>query len=167
MKKTFALGAVSGISALAIGFPFAAQFAGAQSGTEAQASPTMKDRMAFHGERAPLSQEDVQDMIDRDNAVLLNIDAFVAIQKQAIQNHRIALEAAADMTDETERNDAVRAAHEAMREEIKAAVEENPELKDAMPRVMMGKEGKGPHGRAMMKGRHHDMEDDDDTEVQD
>ncbi len=149
MKKSFTLGAVSGISALAIAFPVIAQIAGAQSAptTAMSARPNLKDRPGFHGERAPLSQEDVQVMIDQDNAFLLNVDAFVAIQKEAIQTHRIALEAAADIEDETERNAAVKAAHEAMRASIEAAVEANPELKTAMmPFGGKGRHGPGGHG---------------------
>ena len=147
MKKSFTLGAVSGITALAVGFPIAAQFAGAQSSSSS--STGKKDVIRFE-KHSPLSQDDVQEMIDRDNAILLNIDAFVSIYKEAVQNHRIALQAAADIADEGERNDAVRAAHEAMHMEIKAAIEANPDLKEAMPFAMMGK---GPHGGAkhMMK----------------
>lgn len=140
MKTSFTLGAVSGISALALGFPLAAQFAGAQSSA---GSPTaLRTRPAFHS-RAPLSQDDVRELIDRDNAFLLNVDAFVAIQKEAIQNHRIALEAAADIADETERNEAVIAAHDALRAEVSAAIEANPDLTDVLTRF-------GPH-----RGRGH------------
>lgn len=145
MKKSFAFGAVSGISALAIAFPVIAQIAGAQSSSVGfpAARTSMKDRPGFHGERAPLSQEDVLAMIEHHNAFLLNVDAFVAIQKEAIQNHRIALQAAADIEDETARNEAVKAAHEAMRASIEAAVEANPELKSAMMPFGHGGHGKG------------------------
>lgn len=147
MKPSFTLGAVSGITALAVGFPIAAQFAAAQS----SATPAAGDRPAFHG-MAPLSQDDVLAMVDRDNAILLHVDELVAIYKEAVQNHRIALQAAADIEDETARNEAVKAAHEAMRGEIEEAVEANPDLKDAMPLGPMhgmggrGPGGKGPHG---------------------
>lgn len=146
MKKSFTLGAVSGITALAIGFPLAAQFAGAE---ESSSSAKSTDRAAFH-QKAPLSQEDVEAMIEHDNQFLLHIDAFVAIQKEATQNHRIALQAAADIVDETERNDAVKAAHDAMRQEIEEAIEADPELKDLKMMRMghggPGGHGKGPHG---------------------
>lgn len=147
MKKSFTLGAVSGISALAIAFPVIAQIAGAQSSAAMvnAKKPGFTSRPGFHGERAPLSQEDVQAMIDQDNAFLLNVDAFVAIQKEAIQNHRIALQAAADIEDETARNEAVKTAHEAMRTFIEAAVEANPELKTAM--MPFGHRGPGKHGK--------------------
>lgn len=157
MKKSFTLGAVSGISALAIAFPVIAQIAGAQSSASSvdQAKPNFAERPGFHGERAPLSQEDVQAMIDQDNAFLLNVDAFVAIQKETIQAHRIALEAAADIEDETERNAAVKAAHEAMRASIEAAVEANPELKTAM--MPFGHGGPGKHGKGeKMRGHLED-----------
>jgi hypothetical protein len=147
MKNSFTLGAVSGISALAIAFPVIAQIAGAQSSTATldPAQPNLKDRPGFHGERAPLSQEDVLAMIDQHNAFLLNVDAFVAVQKEAIQKHRIALQAAADIEDETERNAAVKAANEDMRAFIEAAVEANPELKTAM--MPFGHGGPGRHGK--------------------
>ncbi len=139
MKTSFTLGAVSGISALALGFPLATQLAGAQS--SASSTPT---RPAFHS-RAPLSQDDVQELIDRDNAFLLSVDAFVAIQKEAIQNHRIALQVAADIADETERNAAVIAAHDALRDEISKAIEANPDLTNVLMRF-------GPHhGHRHMK----------------
>jgi hypothetical protein len=147
MKKSFTLGAVSGISALAIAFPVIAQIAGAQSSAAAVSArkPGFASRPGLHGERAPLSQEDVHAMIEHDNAFLLNVDAFVAIQKEAIQSHRIALEAAADIEDETARNEAVKTAHEAMRATIEAAVEANPELKSAM--MPFGHRGPGKHGK--------------------
>jgi len=154
MKKSFAFGAVSGISALAIAFPVIAQIAGAQSSGASIGSttPNLADRPGFHGERAPFSQEDVQTMIDQDNAFLLNVDAFVSIQKEAIQNHRIALQTAADIEDETARNVAVKAAHDAMRNSIEAAVEAKPELKTAMMPFGHGRHGK--HGKGeMMRGR--------------
>lgn len=151
MNKAFTIGAVSGISALALAFPVIAQIAGAQSSNNASSPSSMYGRMTgFHGERAPLSQEDVRDMIERDNAFLLNVDAFVSVQKAAIQNHRIALEAAADITDEVMRNDAVQSAHAAMRAEIEAAVANNPALKDSM-RPLGGHGDRGEHGR--MHGR--------------
>lgn len=145
MKKSFTLGAVSGITALAVGFPIAAQFAGAQ-GASSPGRP--KDVFRFE-KRLPLSQDDVQELVDRDNAILLHIDAFVSIYKEAVQNHRIALQAAADIADEAERNDAVRAAHEAMHAEIKAAIEANPDLQGMMPFGLM-KAAHGP-GKHMMK----------------
>lgn len=143
MKKSFTLGAVSGITALAIGFPIAAQFAGAQG--FGSSSTGSKGSLRWE-KRAPLSQDDVEELIDRDNQILLHIDEFVSIQKEAIQNHRIALQAAADLTDEDARNEAVHAAHEAMQKEIEEAIEESDSLKDLDVRLF-GKKGlRGPHG---------------------
>ncbi len=151
MNKAFTIGAVSGISALALAFPVIAQIAGAQPSSDSSSTTSMIGRMAgFHGERAPLSQDDVREMIDRDNAFLLNVDAFVSVQKAAIQTHRIALEAAADMTDEAARNTAVQSAHAVMRTEIEAAVAKNPALKDSM-RPLGGQGNGGRHN--MMHGR--------------
>ena len=157
MKKSFTLGAVSGITALAIGFPIAAQFAGAEEASSDSSRGDVKHALRWE-KRGPLSQDDVQEMIDHDNQVLLHVDAMVAIYKEAIQNHRIALQAAADMTDETERNDAVHAAHEAMREEIRAAIEADPELADlGMMHMLPGGPGKGHRG-GMMK-MHANLEE--------
>ncbi len=151
MKKSFTLGAVSGITALAMGFPIAAQFAGAQGIGSSSAGAKGGIRSE---RRAPLSQDDVQEMIDHDNQFLLHVDALVAIQKEATQNHRIALQAAADIVDETARNEAVKAANDAMHKEIEDAVEADPELKDlkmpfgkGAPRGGHGFGGKGPGGR--------------------
>lgn len=147
MKKSFTLGAVSGITALAIGFPIAVQFAGAQgigsSSTGSKGSVRWEKRTSF-------SQDDVQEMIDRDNQFLLHIDEFVAIQKEAIQNHRIALQAAADTADEADRNEAVRAAHEAMRRHIEDAIEESDGLKGLWMKPFRGPGGpRGGHGGRM------------------
>lgn len=150
MKKSFTLGAVSGITALAIGFPIAAQFAGAQG--IGQSSTGSRGSMRWE-KRTSLSQDDVQDIIDRDNQFLLHIDEFVAIHKEAIQNHRIALQAAADIVDETARNEAVKAAHEAMRKEIEDAIDENDDLKELSMRPFGGPGGpRGGHGLFGGKG---------------
>jgi len=149
MKKSFTLGAVSGITALAIGFPLAAQFVGAQSAQQASVS---SKRMQRWDKREPLSQDDVEAMVDNDNQILLHIDDFVSIFKEAVQNHRIALQAAADMQDETERNDAVMNAHKAMRDAIKDAIEANPDLQ-MLHMIPFGPGGKGPHGPGMMGHR--------------
>lgn len=146
MKKAFTLGAVSGITALAIGFPIAAQFAGAQE----ESTSSSATRPVFE-KRMNLTQDDVQNMIDRDNEFLLHIDAFVAIQKEAIQNHRIALEAAADIEDDDARNEAVKAARDAMRTEIESAIDADPDLKDLKMMPFGGPGKKGPRG----EGMHH------------
>lgn len=149
MKKSFTIGAVSGITALSVAFPLVAQFAGAQEATSAESSSTSGDHAFFH-ERAPLTQEDVQKMVDRDNALLLHVDGFVSVLKEATQNHRIALEAAADISDEAERNDAVKAANEAMRASMQAYVEANPDIQPGM--LPFGKGGHHRPGMKMMKG---------------
>lgn len=148
MKHSFTLGAVSGITALAIGFPFAAQHVGARE-VSSMLSAKSTERGFFRG-HAPLSQDEVHEMVNHDNQFLLHIDALVAIQKRAIQNHRIALQAAADIADETERKAAVNAAHEAMRTEVQTAIKADPELKDL--KMPFGQKGlhsgpKGGHGK--------------------
>ncbi len=142
----FTVGAVSGMSALAIGFPVVAQITNAATATPSSSVSAPAD-MPFDHDRTPLTQEQVQQMADHEKAFLDHLDEFAAILKTAKQAHADALSAAAKITDESQRQEAVRAAFEAERESMKSAIEANPALKDAMP---MGGPGFGPgghHGR--------------------
>lgn len=136
MNKKFMLGALSGVSALAIGFPVLAQVAGAQtvSGTDV---PAFENRLFV---RPALTDEQLQKMIARDQAVLDNLDELASSILSATQAHKDALTAALTIADEDARKEAVRDAEEARRESMKAFMEANPDLKGAMP---FG----GPHGR--------------------
>jgi len=138
------------MSSLALAVPLMAQVAGAQSSAATTTQENSSTRVPFFKEFFPkaVSQEDVQAMIDRDNAFLSNIDAFIALQKEVTQNHRIALTAAADITDDTARQEAVQAAHEAQRTAIQAAIEANPDLAAGMHHGM----GKGGHHSMKMRG---------------
>lgn len=156
MNKTFTLGAVTGVTALAVGFPLAATLVGAQEAQESSAPTTTVERPFF--EKRTFTQEDIQTMIDRDNSFLSNIDAFVSIQKEAVQNHRIALQAAADIDDDTARQEAVKAAHETMRSEVQEAIEANPDLEGMKFGIGFGP-GKGPHGPGMHGDMHGMLEE--------
>ncbi len=143
MKKSFTLGAVSGIATVMVAVPLLAQVTGAQEATSSTSSTVSS---IFNKIRAPFTQETIQEMIDRDTAFLANVDAAVSLQKSAVQTHKDALTGAAAITDETQRQAAVQAAHEAMRATIDAAITANPDLKSGMH---MGF-GKGGHDE-----RHH------------
>lgn len=136
------------MSSLALAVPLMAQVAGAQSASSAATTQESSATPTHFKLFAPksLTQEDVEKMVEQDNAFLSNIDAFIAVQKEAVQNHRIALTAAADITDDAARQEAVKAAHDAMRTAMEAAITANPDLK-IMMHMGMGKGG--PHGDKM------------------
>lgn len=152
MKKSFALGAVSGISALTLAFPLVAQFAGAQDSGAPAKTESADDSHAFfrHNMKPDSTQEGIQKRIDHDTAFLANIDAMIAIQKTATQAHKDALTAALAITDDTARAAAVKAADEAQRTSVETAMEANPAFKDAMPF------GGGMH-KMKMRGGHGPM----------
>lgn len=129
--STFTLGAVTGMTALLLGIPVLAQVTGAQDAPE---TTTVSSAPATGPwQHRTLTTEDIQAMIDHDDAFLDNADAIVALHKSATQAHRDALAAALTITDAAERQTAIRAANEAMRTTIQDAIAANPDLKDAMP----------------------------------
>ncbi len=140
MNKKFMLGALSGVSALAIGFPLAAQVAGAQSASGADI-PAIEDRLFA---RPALTDDQLQKMIAGDQAILDNLDELVSAIRSATQAHKDALTAALSITDEDNRQEAVRAAMDARRDVIKGFMEANPELKDALPFGGERGHGRGP-----------------------
>lgn len=139
----FTLGAIAGIVAAALAVPFLAQISSAAStGTP--------------NKRPVPTQQQVTDMAAKDAAFLSNIDALVAVEKSAVQAHQTALTAAAAITDDTQRAAAVKAANDAERTAIDAAIAANANLKSAMMRFGGGL--RGPGGPGMM-GRGPDAED--------
>ncbi len=126
MNKTFTLGALTGVAALALAVPVAVQLTSAATGS----SSSIAD-VVF--QRPPSSQEDIQAMIDRDEAVLANIDSMVTVFKSATQAHLASLNAAVSLTDDAARQAAVKTANTEFRTTIQTAVEANPALKDALP----------------------------------
>ncbi len=134
MNKTFTFGIITGMTSLVVAVPLVMGSVGAQE------DATTTDR-TFRFNRE-ISQEQVQTLIDRDDAFLANADAALAVQKNATQTHRDALKAAASIEDDTERHEAVRAAHDALRKTMQNAIESNPDLAAGMHRGM----GMG-HGR--------------------
>lgn len=141
MNKTFTFGAVTGITALAVAFPVIAQISSAQT-TSSASSTTRSAAMARV--RTPLTQAQVQTRIDQDAAFLANVDAAVTVQKSATQAHKDALTAAVSMTDDTQRQAAVKAADEAMHTALQSAMTANPSLEAGM-HFGFGKGGH--HGR--------------------
>jgi hypothetical protein len=165
MKKSFLVGAVSGIVAISVALPVIAQFASAQSSSASSTSATATDFMMKHGPRTPLTQAKVQEMADRDAAFLQNIDAMTAALKTAVEARKTALTAAASITDETARNDAVEKAHDDFRTAMEAFIAAHPDIKGAM--MPFGGPGGPHHGGPFMKGMggmrgHHMMDNDDD-----
>ncbi len=158
MKNKFLIGAVSGISALALGVGTLAQVAGAATpatGSTASATATTGKFGGFFAKHGVPTQADVQTMIDHDTAFLANVDAMVSVAKTATQAHKDALTAAAALTDDTAREAALKKANEDFRATMKAAIDANPALKDAMPfggHGPMGMGGKRGHGGKMMGG---------------
>jgi len=148
MKNKFMLGAVSGIAALTAAVPLLAQVTNAQTPAD---TPSAPDPSLTAQAKAPLTVEQIQQMITHDDAFLANIDAAVTVQKAATQAHRDALASAATITDDTTRQEAVRKANEAYRTAIQDAIAAHPDLKEALRFGPMGGHGFGEHGR---RGRH-------------
>lgn len=143
MNNKFLLGAVSGVTALTVGFPILAQITSAQTATSS-ASSAMEER--WSPERPPLDADALQEMIDRDQALLDNIDEMVTALKAATEAHKTALTAALSISDEDTRHEAVHAANDARRDAIEAAIEANPDLKGVLPF--------GPGGHGGMRRGH-------------
>lgn len=142
MQHKFLLGAVSGMSALMIAVPIAAQFTSAASGSSVSGTTSTERPREF-------SQESVQAMIDRDTAFLKNADTMLVILKEATEKHKNELTIAAGLTDTTAQKAALRAAQENFHTAIQTAIEANPELKGVM--MPFG----GPmekHHKFMMRG---------------
>lgn len=147
MKHKFTLGALSGIAIVAVAVPVLAQFSSA-------ALPAPADDVTSPFARVHvLTQQEVTDMAARDEAYLANVDAFVAVQKEAVSAHVTALRTAAAIADDDQRHTAVREAHEAMRTTIDDAIEANPDLESARYSFGGGR-GFGKHGVRGPGGPH-------------
>ncbi len=117
MNKSFTYGAVAGISSLALAVPFLAQISSAASTGSSVAALTSK------AARPAPTQACVVALVAKDDAFLSNVDTMIAAQKTATQTHRNALNAAASITDDTQRQAAVKAADEAFRTAMKTAMD--------------------------------------------
>ncbi|MEI8230418.1 MAG: hypothetical protein WCG83_04760 [Candidatus Peregrinibacteria bacterium] len=132
----YTIGAVAGIATLAVALPFVSQFTNA-AGTGTPFTHPI------------LTQVQVQAMVTKDQAFLTNIDAFVTIQKNAVQAHETALTAAAAIADDTQRDAAVKKANTDERAAIQAALTATPAIQSAMMRFGGDRgfgEGKGGPG---------------------
>jgi hypothetical protein len=134
VMKSFPLGVVAGLGTAAVAIPL---FVGAASSDAVIGT----DRMM-----PSLTQEHVQSMVQRDQAVLTNIDAAIAVQKDAIRARMSALTSAAAMTDDTQRQQAVKAAHDAYHTTIQDALAANPDLEAALHLGGFGGKHGGRHG---------------------
>ncbi len=166
----FTLGAIAGATSLALAVPMLVQISSAATGDQTS-SAGLKTRPVA----TPPSQACVLALVQRDGEFLSTIDAMIAEQKTATQTHKDALTAAAALTDEKARQDAVKKADDALRASMEAARKAQGDPKtqmdalktacgDSMP--MMGMGGPmggdfhgGPRGGKMgqMMGRGQDM----------
>jgi hypothetical protein len=139
----FTLGAVAGMSSIALAVPLLAQIAGAQSGGVSVAA----------GDDMPVpSQACALALVDMEDYHLAHFDEMMNKQKQTMQKHRDALAAAALIADDTQRQESLKAARAEMialksdtdfdsneTESLRAAV------KTACGNIMMfGGKGHGP-----------------------
>lgn len=147
----FTLGAATGVTSLLIAVPLFAQMAGAASSS----ATTMT------GKTRPVpTQTCVLAMADHETSMLSTIDARTAAHKAAAMAKRDALKAAAALTDDTERMEALKKAQE----DFKAAMESTMKTKDetsiAALKTACGDSfpmGMGGHmgGKEGMKGKMH------------
>ena len=103
----FAIGAATGAVSLLVAVPLFSQIAGAQSVSSAA-------KLSAKTRPVP-TQTCVLAMADHETAMLSNIDAMIAAHKAAATAKRDALKAAAALTDDTARMEALKAAQEAFR----------------------------------------------------
>jgi len=156
--KSFTKGFAAGATALAVGVPLMAQMALAASADQAVSEA------ADTGDRPSPSQPCTEAMAHLASAHVDVFDEMSKDRKAKLIPHRDALVAAAGITDDTKRAEALKSAHEAMKptekKEIPAAIQTAmDEVKAACGNTMMfkGRHG-GPmsgHGRPfMMKMKH-------------
>lgn len=115
MQK-FTMGAIAGASSLVVAIPLLAQVAGAATGVTSSAADAAKKQ-----DRPIPTQECVQAMASQEGTMLGNLDTHIAAHKAALTAHHAAMVAAASITDETARKEALQDANEAMRTAMEAA----------------------------------------------
>ena len=143
MKK-FTLGAIAGMTSLLVAVPIVAQVAGAQSVSSTSTTISQEARPT----RPAPTQAEVQKMIEQTDLFLKNIDAMTAAQKTSMQALKTALTAAAGITDDTQRAEALKKAHEAMRTSMEATMKSL----GLEGKMMMGPGMGGPGGPHRMMG---------------
>jgi hypothetical protein len=156
MKKSFTLGAASGMSVLSLAVVLLAQTVGAQSsGGTAEAT-----RMADH---PTPSQECVTAMADMHESHLANMDTMHEAHKTMMTAYSEGLRDAAEIADDEARAEAIKKIREDMRTAMEAARpnEENTALRDALKdacgdtMMLMGHGGPGMMGGGHMKMKMH------------
>ena len=145
MKK-FTMGAIAGASALALSIPIVLQFASAAS-----SDGSISFFVNGAQQRPVPSQACVQALASQDDSFLKNIDAMIATHKTAMQAHKDALVAAAQIADDTQRVAALKKANEDFRTAMKAAMDakkiDHQADIDALKTVCG--DSFGPHGMMM------------------
>lgn len=157
--NTFTIGALAGISALALAVPVIAQISSAQIAGTSSSTTSTTAPPSFT--RPIPTQQQVTDMAAKDAAFLKNVDAFVSVEKSAIQLHEDALTAAASIADDTQRQAAVLKANTDERTSLQTALTANPDLQSAM--IGLGHHGRG-FGWKGGFGHHHGRPNDNDAD---
>ena len=123
--SSFTLGAVAGLSAMALAVPFAAQIVGAQTTS------------APSGERSrPVpSQACVLALAEQEGTYLSTVDRLIAARKSAMQIHKDALTAASAIADDAQREEAVQKANDDLRAAMEAARKAQGDRKTQMDAV--------------------------------
>lgn len=152
MKK-FTLGVMAGASSLLVAVPLLATLSSAQS--------SISSSTTTGGERPIPSQACVSALAAQEDFMLSNMDAMHATHKTTMTAHRDALTAAAAITDDTARQEALKTAHEAMRTAMEAAMESAPDptatmeaVRDACGDMFMFHGGKGMKMGKMFRMGH-------------
>ena len=115
--KRFILAFIGGLTATAIAIPVFAQTSSATSTNPARSAPT---------------QACVQAMAAMEDIMLSNADALFAAHKAAMTAHRDVIKAAAAITDDTKRTEALKKANEDMRIAIESSMQFSDAQKSAM-----------------------------------
>lgn len=151
----FTIGIITGISSVAIAIPILAQLSSAASSSSA----------TVHTKPVP-SQACVQALAAKDAAELSTIDSQTAAHKAALQAHEAALTAAAAITDDTQRQAAIKKADADFAAALKAGMTSSQTaMQTALDGVKtacgntMGRPGAfgigGPMGKMNLKGNWH------------
>ncbi len=147
MKKQFTLGAIAGATSLLLAVPLFAQMSSAESSPSVMAAKT----------RPVPTQACILAMADHETTMLGTMDAMIATHKAAATAKRDALKAAAALTDDTARMEALKKAQESFRTAMETTMQAKDKtamdaLKTACGDAGMGfgghmKMGAGPQGK--------------------
>lgn len=143
--KNFTLGALSGISALALAVPVFAQVAS----SDATFSVSIEDE----ANRPVPTQACLLAMAELEDMQLANFDTMMAKQKQSMQTRSETLRTIAEISDETARKAALTQMHEDMRAAMEAEMDsaKNDDKEAAMTALQEACGGEGGFGMKAMR----------------